>query len=913
VIFVVLIAILIPYTVRYFQRDVYPQSYIFVVMVVAAALIFLVRKRFEKCLDLLLVGYLIVVIALYATVFRDLLNGQDARECFYMGYAFAMIHRLLGFGVIKFKYMFLLHVCSLGIKFPLIPIPDLLLNIIVIALDIVTVGLSYKSETVDRTMFDSLYKSRKDILKFKQLLTQYLPNQMAVFTPDYSNANYMNNAFKRTFKCKDTQQMKGAMEKLLIEKETVDKYKNLFGGLGYKVDGKEEAPITLSNFLTRLSTNIDMLRDEGHFSFPVIEEEANINNSLQILVPPQKDNSQSHKEKDTITKDVTDPKPPRKTQQTKIPQNVSKSHIDNPDGKKDPLHLPDANETVKSSEKGSSKSGSSDIVYEDGRRRVFKVKIFPILWDDVEAIAMVLDDITQQRIIMELKMADKNKDMVITMVSHELRTPLNGMLGLIDIAKRNITQPDTLAYLRACRNSGVLLLSLVNSILDLNQINYKKLRLVFTKVKIRDFLDEIQSLFDHSCKLKMLYLKTEIASNVPSFIKTDKNRLSQILINLLGNAFKFTFQGGVTLKVDLVSHQPLKLKFSVIDTGIGITKEDQEKLFKMYGRIEQQDKKINTHGIGLGLTISNTLATLLNPTANKGISVESEVDKGTCFSFAIESQTGDSSKGGEGGSLEDISSVALNEDRDTTIVKRIAVYTINNNENYTKMTSSSGNIESRRGITSIGDIKTGDRRSKDLQETPDSQGSLLPRTSRRGNYGDDSEVALLNQDPSSKKDIFYERIDEEKEEEIELELGLDLELDPDTKRPWCMVVDDNPFNLMVACHIMEERGFRVKTALNGQEAINRAREHQETGEIFTVILMDCQMPVMDGYEATRVLRYMMKAEEIHECPIVALTANNRDDEHDKLCEEVGMNGHVAKPLQVEELETVLKRVQRNKK
>ncbi len=416
----------------------------------------------------------------------------------------------------------------------------------------------------------------------------------------------------------------------------------------------------------------------------------------------------------------------------------------------------------------------------------------------------------------------------------------------------------------------------------------------------------------------MLYLDTNIDPRVPNSINTDKGRLGQILINLLGNAFKFTFKGGVTIRVDLISQNPLRVRFSVDDTGIGIKKEDQEKLFKMYGKVEQQDKKINTHGVGLGLTISNTLATLLNPTENKGIQVESEVDIGTTFSFVVESHNPEAAKKeGDGATFADISSMALNEDKEATILKKVTVYTINNNENFTKMSSSSSqNLDSRKFISPISEPRTLDRnRVKEAQERllPDSQRSLLRSKRTIETFDDvDDEVLLKKSESIPKERRYHQQIVEDvKEEEIDLEI--DLELDPDSRKPWCLVVDDNPFNLMVACHIMEERGFRVKTALNGQEAINRAIEQHEEGQVFCVVLMDCQMPVMDGYEATSVLRRMMAAREIEEYPIVALTANNRDDEHDKRCEEAGMSGHVAKPLQVDELEEVLAMVQRMRK
>ena len=181
-----------------------------------------------------------------------------------------------------------------------------------------------------------------------------------------------------------------------------------------------------------------------------------------------------------------------------------------------------------------------------------------------------------------------------------------------------------------------LLLSLVNSILDLSQIKNNKLTLIYAKIDVKETLDEIKALFNYFCVLKNLYLDVEIHPDVCKTINTDKNRLSQIIINLLGNAFKFTINGGITIKVEVESQDPYRIRFSVRDTGIGIKKEDQDKLFKLFGRLEHTDKKINTSGVGLGLTISNTLALLLNPSEQKGIEVVSESDKGSTFSFAVE-------------------------------------------------------------------------------------------------------------------------------------------------------------------------------------------------------------------------------------------------------------------------------------
>ena len=374
----------------------------------------------------------------------------------------------------------------------------------------------------------------------------------------------------------------------------------------------------------------------------------------------------------------------------------------------------------------------------------------------------------------------------------------------------------------------------------------------------------------------------------PTYIVTDKNRLSQILVNLLGNAFKFTFHGGVTVRVESENTDPCKVKFFVQDTGIGIKREDIGKLFKMYGKLEQQDNKINTNGIGLGLTISNSLAMLLNPQNNKTIEVESRVGEGTCFSFVVLSQpeVKPNSQGNEKTSLADISSIILNEDKSTNVGKKMSTYANRGPMHLLKVVAASRQIKVEGSPLRLDQISFRDEPEQSHVEEDDQNiGKVMKALKRESNRILMRESNYIQRNKSKYGNIKMNEI------------------------PWSFIVDDNPFNLMVACHIMEERGYRVKTALNGQEAIQKAKEHQESGEKFKVVLMDCQMPVMDGYEATRLLKEMMKTGEISACPIVALTANNRNEEHETLCRNAGMDGHIAKPLQIDELERVLKEVQ----
>jgi len=502
----------------------------------------------------------------------------------------------------------------------------------------------------------------------------------------------------------------------------------------------------------------------------------------------------------------------------------------------------------------------------DSSKRIYKVRIIPLPWDGDDALALLLDDITHERTILELKLAARNKDLMIAMISHELKTPLNGMLGLIDIAKKIISQSDAqymqetfqyspmgkpsnvFAYLEACQSSSILLLNLINSILDFSQIRNNEFKLFPAKIAVPDLLFKIKGLFDHFCQIKNLSLNLEISPQVTAAIISDKNRLSQVLITLLANAFKFTFSGGVTISVALESQHPYQLKFSIKDTGIGIKPESQDKLFKLFEYSEdQRERRSNTRGIGMGLTISNAVAQQLNSSQNKGIQIESKVGTGSTFSFVIES-LGDEEISEENNDEADFNSPKLhvfNERMDS--------------------------ISLMEKMTTYNDLK----KDKNLLSI------------------------------STKPNLSSQPFNRPRENSI-------VKL-PDIEKPWCLVVDDNAFNLMVARHVMEDIGYRIKVAMHGQDAIDKVQEHHKEGEEFKLILMDCQMPVMDGYEASRILTKMMKEERIKECPIVALTANIKNEEHDRLCKESGIAAHVGKPFRVEDLEAAFKEVERRKK
>ena len=882
--------------------DLIPNASVGLGMLVLALILFVLRNKFPRCNEYIAICYLLGVLGLLISGVYILINQVGAQQAFYMGYAFALVQRLVGYSIIDYKFMIVFHIASVALKFGLLDVPGASLTTIVILLEILTVCLSISSEQTQRNLFHDSFKAKKDALKFKHLLTEFLPNQMTIFSKNYFNPVYINTSFKRTFKCEDIFSVRPCLEKLFVTKETILKNKLLFGNLEISFLEEIES-MTFSRFIGLISKNINMVRDLGLISITITEEDPhnNVNSQgqqqnppplpgAQIQVPQAPSNnsirpSHHRRHQSEYNTEGTKNKPNNRLQ---VSNKKSSSPNKRPDG--------DASFRSLASSGSHNRSLSSDMIsHEENCKKVYKAKLFMLTWDDEEeALAVMLDDVTKQKRIIELKIADKNKDLVIATVSHELRTPLNGMLGLLDIAKSKILPPENPvhSYLNACKNNGLLLLSLINSILDLSQIKNNKFKLVHSKISIHDLLNEIKSLFEYSCVLKKLDLKIEIDPQIPKIITTDKNRLSQILINLLGNAFKFTFQGGITVKATLNSTLPARIKFSVIDTGIGIKQEDQKKLFKLFGRLDQEDKTVNTGGVGLGLTISTSLACLLSSSNQAGINLESEFGKGSTFSFVIDCQLSQAiQRQQREASLGNVDASIIDEGRECGIFKKLQAYTSSNIENLSKVAMS---IQNPMIIAPTTDRDGEDKRLVlDTAEFDDENKGPHESHFFENNQKEVIKDLAIKQRASTPRLEGWGKQKKNKE------------------KPWCLIVDDNPFNLMVASHIMEERNYQILTALNGKEAIEKVVQHKENGKAFQVILLDCQMPVMDGYEASRILRRMMKAKQVDECPIIALTANNRDEDHEKLCENAGMSGCLSKPLKADEIEEILKKLRKN--
>ena len=255
-----------------------------------------------------------------------------------------------------------------------------------------------------------------------------------------------------------------------------------------------------------------------------------------------------------------------------------------------------------------------------------------ITFNSVKCIALFIKDVTSSILLMKNESNEKSTRIYIASVTHDLRTPVNGITGMMDCIESYTNDPYIHECLKTARNSSEMLLLLIRDILDLSQIESNSVRLNFEKVNILDIINETSNLYIKDFNFKKIELKIRNKTNSTIIIVTDKMRYKQILCNLLSNALKYTSKGSIQiiLKYNLES---MVLTTQVKDTGIGISEENQSKLFNLFGKLEE-NKELNPHGVGLGLTLCKKFSSLLGG----DILVKSQLNRGSKFSFKIKNQ-----------------------------------------------------------------------------------------------------------------------------------------------------------------------------------------------------------------------------------------------------------------------------------